>query len=168
MKDMKNILLVLGAPNDEKGNLSRIALDRLNYAFELYSLNKNSRFLCTGGFGKQFNPTSLPHAYYSKQYLLHKGVKEDDFLEFVLSSNTVEDFRMSKLVIEKEQPDILWVVSSDFHMKRVKILHDIIMQYPNTIFVPAPSSLTTQELNPFLLHEEQAIRELQANNFILY
>ena len=52
-------------------------------------------------------------------------------------------------------------------MKRVKILHDIIMQYPNTIFVPAPSSLTTQELNPFLLHEEQAIWELQANNFIL-
>ena len=42
-----------------------------------------------------FNPTSLPHAYYSKQYLLHKGVKENDFLEFVLSSNTVEDFRMS-------------------------------------------------------------------------
>lgn len=165
---MKNILLVLGAPNDKKGNLSRIALDRLNYAFELYLYNKNMRFLCTGGFGEQFNTTSLPHAYYSKQYLLEKGVKEKDFLEFVLSSNTVEDFRLSKLIIEQEQPDLLWVVSSDFHMKRVKILHDLILHYPNTIFTPALSTLTAQELSPLLLHEKQAIRELQANNFILY
>lgn len=164
----KNIILVLGAPNDENGNLSPMALDRLDCALNLYTYNENVRFICTGGFGQQFNTTSFPHGYYSKQYLLRKGVKEEAFLEFVLSSNTVEDLRMSKQIIEKEQPDVLLIVTSDFHMKRVKILHDIIMHYPATIFIPALSSLTAQELLPFLQHEQQALRELQANNYILY
>lgn len=165
---MKNIILVLGAPNDENGDLSQIALDRLDCALNLYIYNENVRFICTGGFGEQFNTTSFPHGYYSKQYLFRKGVREEAFFEFVLSSNTVEDLRMSKQIIEKEQPDVLLIVSSDFHMKRVKILHDIIIHYPATVFIPALSSLPAQDLVPFLQHEQQAVRELQANNYILY
>lgn len=165
---MKQIILTLGAPNDEKGNLSRIATDRLECAYNLYIHNDNTRFLCTGGFGEHFNTTDQPHAYYSQQFLLRKGVKEDDFLEFAISSNTVDDFRKAKLIIEKEKPDLLMLVTSDFHMQRAKILHDIIIKYPHVAFIPAKSSLTEKELATYILHEQKAINELRKNNYVLY
>lgn len=165
---MNHIILTLGGPNDEQGRLSKIALDRLECTFSLYSNNDNMRILCTGGFGESFNRTSHPHAFYAKHFLLEKGVKAEDFLECTLSTNTVEDFRISKHIIERERPDLLLVVTSDFHMKRAKILHDIIMKYPTTIFIPARSSLDPSELAPLLAHERQAIGLLEKNNYILY
>lgn len=165
---MNHIILTLGGPNDDQGRLSRIAQDRLEYTYSLYKNNDNTRVLCTGGFGDSFNQTVHPHAYYAKQFLVEKGVQEKDFLEFTLSANTVEDFRISKPIIEREHPDTLMIVTSDFHMERVKILHDIIMKYPSVIFIPAKSSLTPSELAPLLAHEKQAIELLKKNNFVLY
>lgn len=165
---MNHIILVLGAPNDEYGNLSKIASDRLECAYSLYLNNDNSRILCTGGFGEHFNKSTQPHAFHAKRFLMNKGVPECTFLDYAPSSNTVEDFKKSKPIIEKEHPDTLLVVTSDFHMQRVKILHNIIINYPSAIFIPAKSSLTETELIPLIIHEEKAIKQLKANNFILY
>ena len=165
---MKQIILTLGAPNDEQGNLSPMAVDRLECTWGLYLHNDNVKVLCTGGFGESFNTTKFPHAYYSKRFLMKKGVKEHDFLDFALTTNTVEDFRLSKPIIEREKPDLLLVVTSDFHMKRVKLLHDLILNYPHVVFVPAKSSLSGGELAPLVLHEELAIRALQERDFKLY
>lgn len=93
---MKQIVLTLGAPNDEQGNLSSMAVDRLECTLGLYLHNDGVKILCTGGFGESFNTTNHPHAYYSKRFLIERGVRESDFLEFALTTNTVEDFRMSK------------------------------------------------------------------------
>lgn len=58
---MKRIILLLGAPNDDFGNLSKIALDRADCAFGIYSNNESIQLLCTGGCGKHFNTTNKPH-----------------------------------------------------------------------------------------------------------
>lgn len=165
---MNHLILVLGAPNDENGKLSQIALDRLSCACSLYKYNKNARILCTGGFGEHFNKSPQPHAYHAKCFLVSKGVRECDFLEYSSSSNTVEDFRKSKSVIENEHPDTLLIVTSDFHVERVKILHNLIIGYPATLFIPARSSLTEIELAPLIDHEKKAIQELIDNNYVLY
>lgn len=158
---MKSIILLLGSPNDENGKLSRIAINRIECAYNLYANNKNMVFLCTGGFGEHFNTTNHPHAYYAKSALIERGVKEDDFLPFVLSSNTYEDFEKSKPTIERESPDILFIVSSDFHIERVKILHEKIINYPYSIFLSAKSSLSENELQPLLEHEQNAIKRFK-------
>ena len=110
---MKYIILLLGAPNDEQGRLSQIAQDRIDCAYNLYANNEHMTFLCTGGYGQHFNTANQPHAYYAKQALLKRGVKEKDFLPFILSTNTYEDFKISKEIIEKELPDMLIVITSD-------------------------------------------------------
>lgn len=165
---MNHLILVLGAPNDEYGNLSQIALDRLACAYSLYINNKNACFLCTGGFGEHFNKSAQPHAYHAKRFLMSKGVRACDFLEYVPSSNTVEDFRKSKSVIERERPDTLLIVTSDFHVERTRILHDIIINYPSTLFISARSSLTEIELAPLIDHEKKAVQELIDNEYVLY
>lgn len=152
---MKHLIMVLGSPNDNSGNLSRIALDRLNCVLDLYKNEKNARILCTGGFGEHFNATDTAHAVYARTYLIRNGVKESDFLPDILSSNTVDDFRMSMEIISENKPETLTVVTSDYHMERVQLLHHLIMNYPSTRFVSAKSSLSPEELAPLIAHEKK-------------
>lgn len=165
---MKKVILVLGAPNDERGNLSQIATDRLNCVFELCRYNDSCQILCSGGFGG-FNPTDLPHATYSKAYLVSKGIPNHFFLPFALSAHSVDDIRKALPILEEEKPDIVMLVTSDFHMERIKILWDIIApkRFP-IIFIPAVSSLDTQQLVMLEEHERNAIKALEKNNFKIY
>lgn len=157
---MKSIILLLGSPNDDKGRLSTIAVNRVECAYRLYAENRDMLFLCTGGFGEHFNVTSHPHAFYAKQALIRLGVDENAFLPFVLSGNTYEDFTLSKPLIEKELPDVLFIVTSDFHMERVKLLHKRIIDYPQTVFISAQSTVPEDKLSLLIEHEKKAIEKL--------
>ncbi|MDU1892548.1 MAG: YdcF family protein [Dysgonomonas sp.] len=165
---MKKIVLILGAPNDDQGVLSNIALDRLNCAYEFYKCNDNVKLLCTGGFGKHFNTTDKPHVSYAMSFLINKGIPEDSLLEPVLSSNTVDDFRLAKERILSYYPSILIIITSDFHIERVRILQKVIINFPDVIFISAKSTLPEEELYFLIKHEEKAIRELKANNYRIY
>lgn len=165
---MKKLALVLGAPNDAQGNLSNIAMDRLNCAYQFYKFNDDVDILCTGGFGEGFNTTDKPHAYYAQSFLMDKGIPKSKLLEHVLSSNTVEDFKNSKSLVLALNPELLIIITSDFHMGRVKILHKAILDYPDTIFIPAKSTLPENELRSLITHEEKAIKELERNNYCIY
>lgn len=158
---MKYIILLLGAPNDEQGRLSQMAQDRIECAYSLYANNENMMFLCTGGIGEHFNKTNQPHASYAKQALISKGAKEEDFLSPILSTNTYEDFKISKDIIEKELPDMLFVITSDFHIERARLLHNKIINYPHVIFIPAKSNLSEEKLLPLIKHEKNAIRQIK-------
>jgi len=165
---MKYLLLVLGAPNDVHGNLSNIALDRLNCAYDFYRFNDSVKILCTGGFGKHFNTTDKPHAHYAQSFLISKGLKDSVLSEYVPSSNTVDDFRMSKDLILTLNPSLLIIITSDFHMERVRILHKAILDYSSVIFIAAKSTLAECDLKPLIEHEEAAINELKSNNYRIY
>ncbi len=52
---MNKTILLLGASNDAKGELSQMAIDRLECAYTVYSNNSHVKFLCTGGFGEHFS-----------------------------------------------------------------------------------------------------------------
>ncbi|MCC8173625.1 MAG: YdcF family protein, partial [Odoribacter sp.] len=165
---MKKIILLLGGVNDEKGILNKMTLNRADCALTIYHYNEDVSFLCTGGFGEHFNTTQHPHAYYVQKYLEEKGVKQKDFLPPVCSANTVEDFRLAKSVIEHYSPELLLVITSDFHMERVKVLHHLLLDYPKTLFIAAHSSLTEDEIKTRLLHEQKALQTLKDNQYKLF
>lgn len=157
---MKNVIIVLGAPNDDEGNLSVIAQDRLNCAYCIFQSNADFKIICTGGFGAHFNQTEKPHSYYAKQFLIARGVPKETFLDSPLTSNTIGDFTATKDLIYLEKPDILVIITSDFHMARAKILYKNIVNYDRALFISAASSLSEEELKPLLEHEEKAIESL--------
>lgn len=158
---MNKIIILLGASNGVNGELSQMAIDRLKCAYSIYTCNSDTKILCTGGFGKHFNTTNIPHAEYLKQWLLSKGVSDKNFLPFVISSNTNEDIRGLNDAIKYASAYLLIVITSDFHMKRTKMLYETLVHYDNVIFVPAISSLTEDELHSRIIHEEQAIKLLK-------
>ena len=61
---MNKLIMVLGAPNDDNGQLSPIAIDRLYRAYDLATCYSTAKIICTGGKGEHFNNTTKPHYYY--------------------------------------------------------------------------------------------------------
>ncbi|WP_343560614.1 YdcF family protein [Sphingobacterium sp.] len=155
------MILVLGAPNDAQGNLAQIAQDRLNCACNLYLRNPGFKIVCTGGFGAHFNTTDQPHYFYAHKFLIEKGVPKHALGDGILSANTVEDFKLSRALIMEQNPQILIVVTSDFHMQRAQLLYQRYIDYPKVVFVPAPSSLSKEELVPLIAHESAAVKRLR-------
>ncbi len=160
---MKGVILLLGSPNNFKGELSSISEERINRAFKEYKSNPGFQILLTGGFGEHFNTTDLPHAHYAKMHLLHLGVPEKDFLEFAISSNTVEDALFSKPIIENLTIEKIIVVTSDFHVERVKTIFESIFPKCNIEFSSSLTVLPTSQLKKLKSHESQALKRFKQN-----
>lgn len=161
-------ILILGAPNDQNGNLSLIAKTRLIQGAKVLSLHPGFKILLTGGFGKHFNDTNQPHWKYAKDFLIKElSVSPDSFLGVSIeSANTVEDVEKSKSIFQKYNFKKIIVVTSEFHLKRVKyIIEKALDLKENTL---SYSCVADKELDEELLkelceHEKQAIAYLQSN-----
>lgn len=160
-------IVILGAPNDQNGNLSLIAKARLIQGAKELSRNPGFKILLTGGFGKHFNDTNQPHWIYAKDFLIKElSVSPDSFLdESIESANTVEDVEKAKPIFQKYNFKKIIVVTSEFHHKRVKyIIEKALDLKENTL---SYSSVADNELDEELLkklseHEQQAIAYLQS------
>ncbi|QKX05956.1 YdcF family protein [Aquimarina sp. TRL1] len=156
----KEVLVVLGGPNSVLGELSAISKSRLNHCALLYREGK--QVLCTGGWGEGFNTSEAPHAFYAKQYLLRKGVKEDDFLAFALSKHTVDDAVKVKEVLYNREDVSLKIITSDFHVRRVKLIfNEILSAYDMDFIGVSCQELSGEALEKRLAHEKKAVEEIQ-------
>lgn len=117
-------IMILGAPNDNQGNLSLLAKTRLKQGKKELFLNPGFKILLTGGFGQHFNETNNPHWKYAKWFLINKlSVSPDSFLpEAIESSNTVEDIEKAKSLFQKYKFSKIIIVTSEFHLKRVQYI----------------------------------------------
>lgn len=158
---MKGIIIVLGAPNDNEGNLSDIALERCKQALKEYEKHNDYYILLTGGYGKHFNNTNKLHAYYTYSFLNKNGIPKDKFLEFVESSNTVEDIKLSKPVIKKYKPGDIIVITSDFHYNRAKFLFEKEMPDKKVDFSLSETNKKHSELEKLFEHEKKALQRLK-------
>ena len=153
------VLAVLGSPNSSTGELSDISKSRLDCCWDLF--RKGQRVICTGAWGAHFNTSDQAHAFYAKEYLLEKGLSEEDFLEFALSENTVDDARKIKAVLSGLNYRKLTVISSDYHLERVKLIFTKILEEYQLEFIGAKSKLDEETYRSLLLHEKNAIQSIK-------
>jgi uncharacterized SAM-binding protein YcdF (DUF218 family) len=160
--EMEGIILVLGAPNDETGELSTIARARCQQAIKEYRHHPGYKILLTGGYGEHFNTTEYPHTYYTKRYLISRQIPEQDILsEFVESSNTLEDARLSQPIVERYGVKQVVVVTSDFHLDRAKYVFLQTFKNMHLSFSGSHTELPQQELEALRQHEQKALRKLR-------
>ncbi|UCE42934.1 MAG: YdcF family protein [Candidatus Aminicenantes bacterium] len=160
---MDGIIIILGSPNDDQGNLSEMATGRLAQGLAEFRRHKGYKILCTGGFGEHFNTTDKPHALYAIRHLIREGVPESDILEIVKSRNTVEDALLSKPIIAKHGVRSLIVVSSDFHMKRVKHIFKKVFTSRDLAFSSAKASFSKERIRALRNHEKRELDSLKKN-----
>lgn len=157
---MKNIVIVLGSSNSDQGKLGQIALDRLNFCLKIFE-PETDLILCTGSYGKHFNNTNKPHASYAIRYLMDCGTKESSFTEIALSSNTVEDAVKVKEIIPKDS--FVKIITSDYHLERVKIIFNIILASTKKEFFGVKHRLSSIEDTKLLEHEKKALAAIKKN-----
>jgi len=155
------LIIVLGSPNSDAGELSSIATSRLDRAAEIQQNNANAKILLTGGFGEHFNRTKTPHAEYARQHLLKKIEKDFILKSTALSANTIEDAVKSKPIVDLYNPLKLMVVSSEFHLARVRFIFDCVFYPREIIYLTAKNNLAPAELQKIIQHEENQLQKLK-------
>jgi len=162
MPGLAQLIIVLGSPNSDSGELSAIAKSRLDKAIELQQQLDNSKILLTGGFGEHFNRTHTAHAEYARQYL--QGILEDHAIleSIALSTNTIEDAIKSKPIVDANKSEKLSVVSSEFHLPRVRFIFDYVFQPKAISYVGAKNCLLKSELPTVIQHEQKQLAWLKS------
>jgi len=117
---VNGLIIVLGSPNSENGELYSVAQERCRLALDEYASRPDWKMLPTGGYGAHFNTTHQPHAEYLKRYLTARGVPEADIVEFAKSSNTIQDASLSKPIVRKYGVKHILVITSDYHEDRAR------------------------------------------------
>ncbi len=156
------VIVVLGSPNFPDGTLGPIALDRLQGCLSIFNSQKH-KILCTGGFGAHFNTSPVAHANYLKDFLILKGVPSTAFLPLALSSNTVEDAVMSKSILMKTVFKDLIIITSEYHVARVKFIFTEILKDFNLNFKAVAHHSIDGVLEPLIQHEKVAMDQLISN-----
>ena len=156
------VIVVLGSPNFPDGTLGPIALDRLQGCLSIFNPQKH-KILCTGGFGAHFNTSPVAHANYLKDFLIQKGVPSTAFLPLALSSNTVEDAVMSKSILIKTEFKDLVIMTSEYHVARVKFIFTEILKDFNLNFNAVTHHSIDDVLEPLIQHEKMAMDQLNLN-----
>jgi uncharacterized SAM-binding protein YcdF (DUF218 family) len=120
----KCLIIVLGSPNKENGELYSVAKERCELALQIYRKNSACKIILTGGYGDHFNRSKKPHACYLKSYLLKAGIIREDIIACVESTNTREDASLTKSIVEKNKIEKIIIITSDFHEKRARFIFE--------------------------------------------
>ncbi len=164
MSNERGVIIVLGAPNDERGELSSIARERCEAAAAEWRRRPGYRVLPTGGFGAHFNTTAQPHHAYSRAYLEARGVPAAAFVAGVASANTVEDARLARAVIEQHNFTHLLVVTSDFHAARAAFCFTREFPERRVTLAPCATTLPAADLAARQAHEARALARLRGQS----
>src|SRR2546430_6528702 len=124
MDKLDGLIVILGSPNNDAGDLSSIARERCLLAVDLHRQHPTYAILPTGGFGPHFNRTQRPHGAYIREHLIHLGVPAEIILDPVQSSNTIEDAVMVAPLFTVLMPHDTIVVTSEYHEARARFLFD--------------------------------------------
>jgi len=113
--DKYDAIIVLGAQVKPDGSPSVQLSWRLDAAAEAYGEKKVPVVVC----GAQGNDEPMPEAVAMKQYLIEKGVAEEDILTDPDSFNTNQNLRNAGVLL-KDKPEVgkVLVVTSDYHVPR--------------------------------------------------
>ena len=167
MSEERDILIVLGAPNDADGALSPIALARAHRTIEEYRKRPGCKVLLGGGYGERFNTTSKPHAYYVAQHLIRNGVSPDDIVGFAEGSNTVEEAVLAHRILESRSVQRIYVITSDFHCPRAELIYKHVFARYEVFVLEATARLSPDEKAKRRRHEAEALRRIREQGGVI-
>jgi len=158
---MNGLLIIMADANTYDGNLSPIAIDRVLGASKFLKNNPEFYVLCTGGFGSHFNTSEYPHAQYLQNFLLEEGIAHDRFIEFSLGETAIEDIQLCHRIINRYEPDMVAVITSDYQVERIRFTFQKYADYQFLFFLEVKSNLYEEEMERLVRLEQQALNRLR-------
>jgi hypothetical protein len=164
MKSKKGLIVVMGHENDEKGELSEVANKRALKASNIAKEELNNYLILpTGGFGEYFNKSNTPHGKIIAREMIKNGVNGDRLLNHTNTSGTVEDaYATLRRLKEIRNVENVCIVTSEFHMKRVKYIFSRVLQDYNLDFEEAENpDFGYHERDNKIKHENKRIEDFK-------
>lgn len=114
-------IIIFGVILDNNGRISNILRSRLDVGINLYKGGTASKMIMVGGLSNV--KAKITEAEAMKKYTLKKGVNKNDILKEEKSTDTIGNiFFVKQNILKPKRWKKLIVVTSDFHMERVKYL----------------------------------------------
>lgn len=154
-----HLITLLGAQNDERGNLSDMAVLRAEGALEAYRSTPGSRFLIHGGYG-HFNRAERPHGYYLRQFLLGRGLDPSHVLGVLESAHTVDEGLRTYRFLDGRDAIGLTIVTSNHHMARARLIFEHFFSPALLEYVSTGDGVDEDELRTRRAHEAMRVEEI--------
>ncbi len=152
------VLLLLGSPNSDEGDLSPVAVAKCRVGLQLLEQHPEWQLLPTGGFGEHFNRTAVPHWRYVRTWLSERGVPATRLLDGVDSTNTLDDAVFTHhrvLALYGELPQVR-VLTCAYHQARARWIFDRVFGDGAVEFVVAPDPEDDPALPALKAHEPRS------------
>lgn len=109
------VAVLLGNRLHDDGAMSDIQIERLKMAIELKNDLNPDYFILSGGVANPLANRSEASAMY--EYLIDHGFSKESLILEDKSMYTVQNAQFSLPIIEKLNPDMVIVCTSDYHIK---------------------------------------------------
>lgn len=159
MRDVTEIIVVLGEKSDINGELSSIARERAHGCFELYH-QKPLKVLVAGGYGDLESHPFEPHAYQLRDFMIELGIPQESFLEPALGRNTLENALLIRDSIADSEIATLHIVTSDFHRRRAQYIFEQLFEGFQIRFHTCHTALPQLQIEALERHESNAWEKL--------
>ncbi len=138
---MMKIIVVHG--NENRGYaLSQDSVDRCKETISLYHSIGADRIICSGGFFS-LSQKEVGIGLAINSWFLSHGLESADIVVEDTSLTTIHNVEMVSKMMGKD--DIVYVVSSDYHSRRVRLIWNLIGKR-KIIFVSAKSRITIKKI----------------------
>jgi len=118
--------------------MTDIARLRANEGIQLAKKHPEMKVYITGSIGRRFGCPRIPHYIALKKYLLSKGLSKSRIIAEHNSKHTLDVARNLRKIIPSTCK-ILFIISSDYHLPRVRYIFDRIFESTDIQYVSASS-----------------------------
>ncbi|WP_067798816.1 YdcF family protein [Actinomadura formosensis] len=150
------VVVVLAAPNDDRGGLSVMAKDRTRTAVDVARRTSGARIVLTGGFGRQFNTTREPHWKHCLRWLEPQGVLLSDILACLETRHTYDDLLFLRELRDYHDFADAYLITSAYHADRVRYIAKLVLPECRVVAVQH-SELPAERQKTFSDHESEAL-----------
>lgn len=160
----QEIIMVLGSTINSEGNLTEIAISRLEKCIEVVKNKADYLIILTGGFGSHFNTTNRMYSLYAYEYLINNGIDTDRVSALIPSVDTVEDATLSYRVIKHLNPLKIVIITSEFHQERVKYIFGKVYKEFKLEYISSTYMSDDEAMRQLALTEERELKLLKETN----
>lgn len=129
-------IVVLAGGVGESGKAGQGYEERVGYAVELYKKGYANRLIFSSGYTYVFE-----EPFIMKALAISLGVPESAIILEDKATNTYENVKFSKLILDKNSWNNIILISSPYHMLRVSLVFNAIAKDINVTYSPIPNSL---------------------------
>ncbi len=154
---MSEIIIVLGGGVDEKGNIPDEVKERILLAKKIYE--KKKQFILMTGFKGMYEKKiiKISEAKAMKTFAKEKGIPSKNILTENKARDTIGNAFFSRTILETKKITRATIITSQYHMKRVKYIFNKIFSKKYTLMFESSKEVLN---NSYLEEKNKKEKEL--------